>query len=151
MPEDKIMSRTNRLTEVFESSEKIPFDDSSKFILFSDLHRGDNSWADDFAHNQNIFFQVLNYYYDRAFTYIELGDGDELWENVSFEDIRKAHSHVFWKMSEFHKDNRLYLIWGAIIESGKTPTMWKSIFTSIKMNVKCVINHFSKTSNYMEG
>ena len=121
MPGDKIMLRTNRLTEVFKSSEEIPFDDSSKFILFSDCHRGDNSWADDFAHNQNIFFQVLNYYYDRAFTYIELGDGDELWENVSFEDIRKAHSHVFWKMSEFHKDNRLYLIWGNHNRKWKNP------------------------------
>jgi len=35
------------------------------------------------------------------------------------------------------------VIWGAIIESGKNPTMWNSIFTSIKMNVKGVINHFS--------
>lgn len=42
------------------------------------------------------------------------------------------------------------VIWGAIIESGKIPTMWNSILTSIKMNVKGV-NHFSKTSNYMKG
>lgn len=43
------------------------------------------------------------------------------------------------------------VIWGTIIESGKNPTMWKSIFTIIKMNVKCVINNFSKISNYMKG
>ena len=106
------MSTSKRLTEVFESAKEIPFDDSSKFILFSDCHRGDNSWADDFAHNQNLFFHALNRYYNEGFTYIEIGDGDELWENKRFADIRRAHSHVFWLMGEFHKENRLHLIWG---------------------------------------
>ncbi len=106
------MSTSRRLSEVFESAREIPFDDSSKCILFSDCHRGDNSWADDFAHNQNLFFHALNRYYNEGFTYIEIGDGDELWENRRFEDIRKAHSHIFWLMSEFHKENRLHLIWG---------------------------------------
>jgi hypothetical protein len=35
----------------------------------------------------------LNDYYDRAFTYIELGDEDELWENVSFEDFEDIKLH----------------------------------------------------------
>lgn len=106
------MSSSNRLTEVFQSSKEIPFDDSSKFILFSDCHRGDNSWADDFAQNQTLFFHALDSYFESGFTYIELGDGDELWENASFKVIRKAHSDVFWKMSQFHDDNRFYFIWG---------------------------------------
>lgn len=107
-----MMSTNKRLNEVFKSAEEIPFDDSSKFIFFSDCHRGDNRWSDDFADNQNLFFQALNYYYNEGFTYIEIGDGDELWENKIFEDIRQAYSNIFWKMSEFHKQNRLYLIWG---------------------------------------
>jgi len=108
------MSTSERLTEVFESAKEIPLDDSSKFVFFSDCHRGDNSWADDFAHNQNLFFHALKYYNhdDRKFTYIEVGDGDELWENKRFNDIGRAHKHVFWLMSEFYKDNRLYLIRG---------------------------------------
>lgn len=108
------MSTNKRLNKVFKSAsaKEISFDDSSKFIFFSDCHRGDNSWADDFAHNQNLFFHALNYYYDKGFTYIEIGDGDELWENKKFETIREAHSHIFWLMSEFNKENRLYLIWG---------------------------------------
>lgn len=106
------MSTSKRLTEVFESAEEIEFDDNSKFIFFSDVHRGDNSWADDFAHNQNLFFYALQYYLDEGFTYIEIGDGDELWENTDFKNIRRAHSHVFWLMRKFYRDNRLYLIWG---------------------------------------
>jgi len=78
------MSTSKRLTEVFKSAEEILFDDSSKFIFFSDCHRGDNSWSDDFADNQNLFFHALNYYYNKGFTYIEIGDGDELWENKIF-------------------------------------------------------------------
>ena len=35
------MSTSSRLTEVFEEARKnpIPFDDKSRFILFSDVHR----------------------------------------------------------------------------------------------------------------
>jgi UDP-2,3-diacylglucosamine pyrophosphatase LpxH len=106
------MSTSKRLTKVFESAKKITFDDTSKFIFFSDCHRGDNSWADDFAHNQTLLFYALQHYYARGFTYIEVGDGDELWENKRFKDIRQAHSHVFWLMSKFHQEKRLHLIWG---------------------------------------
>lgn len=112
---------SNNLIKVFKSSEEVLFDDTTQFILFSDCHRGDNSWADDFANNQNIFFHALNFYYDQGFSYIELGDGDELWENPVFEDIRKSHSHVFWKLSEFHKNDRLYLIWGNHNRMWKNP------------------------------
>jgi predicted phosphodiesterase len=106
------MSVSKRLSEVFESSIEIPFDDASKIVLFSDLHRGDNTWADDFAHNANLFFHALNQYKENGFTYIEIGDGDELFENKHFAKIRQAHSHIFWVMREFYRENRLKLIFG---------------------------------------
>ena len=95
------MSTSKRLTQVFKSSKEIPFDDTSKFIFFSDCHRGDNSWADDFAQNQNLFFHALNQYYDQGFTYIEIGDGDELWENKNFGDIRRAYDNIFFEIIFF--------------------------------------------------
>ena len=86
-------SRTsNRLRQVYENAKKITFDDSDKFILFSDCHRGDGSWADDFAHNQSLFSHALNYYRGNRFTYTEIGDGDELWENSQFDDVKETHS-----------------------------------------------------------
>lgn len=105
-------SVSRRLSEVLRKAEEIPFDDSSRFILLNDCHRGDNSWADDFAHNENIFFCALNYYYENEFTYFELGDGDELWENKRFKNIRKAHEKIFELMRKFHQKKRLYLLWG---------------------------------------
>ncbi|MGD2157784.1 MAG: hypothetical protein PVG32_13000 [Anaerolineales bacterium] len=106
------MSTSTRLTEVLKSALEIPFDDTSKYILFSDCHRGDNSWADDFAHNQSLFFHALTYYLEQGFTYIEVGDGDELFENREFKHIRYAHSHIFWLLRQFHLKNRLYMLYG---------------------------------------
>ena len=106
------MSTSSRLTEVFKSAPEIPFDDESKFIFFSDCHRGDNSWADDFAPNQTLMFYALDHYLKAGFTYVEVGDGEELWETLRFEDIQRAHSHIYWKISQFYQDGRFHKIFG---------------------------------------
>ncbi len=84
----------------------------SKIIFFSDLHKGDNSYADDFTHNMEIYQYAIRKYYDKKYTYIELGDGIELWENYTFEPIYKAHKSTFELLKLFYNDNRLYMIWG---------------------------------------
>ena len=106
------MSSRTRLNKSYKNAYTIPFDDDSKFILFSDCHRGDNSFADDFANNKNVYYHALKHYYNEGFTYCELGDGDELWENLTFESIFNAHKNVYLLMSEFHKNCRLHLIYG---------------------------------------
>ena len=78
------MGSAKRLDRAYANAKRIPFNDDSKFIFFSDCHRGDNSFADDFANNRNIYLHSLKQYYNNGFHYIELGDGDELWENIQF-------------------------------------------------------------------
>jgi UDP-2,3-diacylglucosamine pyrophosphatase LpxH len=78
----------------------------------SDCHRGIGSWSDNFSNNQNLFFAALYYYYENGYTYIELGDGDELWENRAIEDVINAHSDAFWLMSLFYKDGRFHMLYG---------------------------------------
>jgi hypothetical protein len=56
-----------------------PFPPDAKFIVMSDCHRGDGSAADEFAHNSLIYKCALEYYLKEGFTYIELGDAEELW------------------------------------------------------------------------
>jgi len=107
-----MFSSKKRLDRAYATAKIIDFDDSSKFILFSDCHRGDNSFADDFANNRNIYFHALKYYFDEEFQYIEIGDGDELWENLSFDSIFDAHKNVYLLLKQFHIDNRLHMIWG---------------------------------------
>ncbi|MGE5942889.1 MAG: serine/threonine protein phosphatase [Flavobacteriales bacterium] len=107
-----MLSSKKRLDHAYKNAKIVDFDDSSKFVLFSDCHRGDNSFADDFANNRNIYFHALKYYYAEGFQYCEIGDGDELWENLFFKSIFEAHKNVYLLMKEFHQQNRLHMIWG---------------------------------------
>lgn len=106
------MSSNFRITRAFKNAKIICFNENSKFVFFSDSHRGDNSFADDFARNRNMFKYALEYYYKNNFTYIELGDGDELWENRNFAKIFKANKHIYLRLKKFHDNNRLHFIWG---------------------------------------
>lgn len=106
------MSSQTRLDRAYQQAKRIDFNDQSKFILFSDCHRSDGSFADDFANNRNIYFHALNHYYSHGFQYIELGDGDELWENLFFKDILEANKNVFLLQQKFFNDNKLHKIWG---------------------------------------
>lgn len=107
-----MFSAKKRLDKAYKEAHRISFDNTSKFIIFSDCHRGDNSFADDFANNRNIYFHALTQYYNNGFDYCELGDGDELWENLSFESIFYAHKNVYMLMKQFHDEGRLQMIWG---------------------------------------
>jgi UDP-2,3-diacylglucosamine pyrophosphatase LpxH len=106
------MNTLKRLSQVFKLSEEILFDDSSRIILMSDCHRGDGSWADSFSKNQNLCFAALTHYYNENYTYIEIGDGDELWENKELSHIIHVHSDVFWLLSKFFDKDRLHFIFG---------------------------------------
>jgi UDP-2,3-diacylglucosamine pyrophosphatase LpxH len=101
-----------RLTEVFEAAKRTPFDDSSRIVFFSDCHRGDNSRADSFARNEELFLHALTHYYRAGFTYVEVGDGDELWKNQRFGAVRRAHERVFDLLHRFDQRSRLHLILG---------------------------------------
>jgi len=106
------MSSNSRLTRAYVQAKVIEFTHKDKFILFSDCHRGDNSFADDFANNRNIYTHALKHYYENDFQYCELGDGDELWENRFFKTIFNAHRNIYELLKKFHSENRLHLIWG---------------------------------------
>jgi UDP-2,3-diacylglucosamine pyrophosphatase LpxH len=106
------MSASKRLSKALASSKVLTFDESSRFVIMSDCHRGDGSWGDNFSNNQNLFFAALTYYYENGYTYIEVGDGDELWENRNIQDVIHAHSDAFWLMSLFYQDGRLYMMYG---------------------------------------
>jgi len=100
------------ISKSYKNAKRIQLNSNSKFIFFSDVHRGDNSYADDFANNRNIYYHALRNYYENDFTYVELGDGNELWKNHNFKDIFEAHKNIFLLLREFHLKNRLHMIWG---------------------------------------
>ena len=55
---------------------------------------------------------ALKHYYEKKFTYLEVGDGDELWENHSMKKIKEVHPHSFDMLGKFFRENRLYMVYG---------------------------------------
>jgi len=106
------MKTYQRLTHAYKNAKVIPFDDNSKFIFFSDIHRGDDSVSDEFTRNQNIYLHALNYYYHNGYVYVEVGDGDELWEHKKFKHIRIAHTDVFLVIKKFFDQGRFIMLYG---------------------------------------
>jgi len=100
------------LTDAFEAALRIPFDDSSRFVFFSDCHRGVDNRTDAFAPNKVLFQQTLTHYLECGFTYVEVGDGDELWMNPQFSDVQRAHRPVFDLLHQFDRLGRLHLLVG---------------------------------------
>ncbi len=106
------MFSDKRLTSAYKKAKVEYFDKNSKYIFFSDIHRGDDSISDEFTRNQNILMHALDYYYNNGYTYVEVGDGDELWEYREFRHIRYAHSDIFTVIKKFFDNNRLIMLYG---------------------------------------
>lgn len=99
------------LNKAFKKAKKVTLAREAKIIFFSDLHKGDNSYADDFRHNIKIYKYALKTYFDQGFTYVELGDGIELWENNSFKPIFETYRPIFELLEKFQAQKpRLDLI-----------------------------------------
>ena len=99
------MSYIKRLNRAFLNAPILPITANTKYVFFSDCHRGSGNNNDNFLKNATAYSAALQYYYQYGFCYIEAGDGDELWENRS---MYVAHGHqadllnsVFWKLTRF--------------------------------------------------
>lgn len=76
-----------KLNKIFDKANILKINDKSKIVMMSDCHRGAGDNLDNFFKNRNIYKAALSYYYKNDFTYIELGDGDELWEVDNYKEI----------------------------------------------------------------
>ena len=101
-----------KLDHIYATSPIISFDECSRIVMLSDCHRGQGNGADNFLPNSTIFQGAMEYYYKQGYTYIELGDGDELWENRCFHTILRTHSNVFRLMNRLYQEGRLYMLYG---------------------------------------
>lgn len=101
-----------RLEQVYCNAERLSIDRGSRIVCMSDCHRGVGNRGDNFLPNQHLFLAALQYYYARGFLYIELGDGDELWENGSLHRIMEIHGDVFEWMKRFQQEGRFKMLYG---------------------------------------
>lgn len=102
----------NKLDKIFKSSPRLGIDNDTKIVIMSDCHRGSGDNLDNFVKNKNIFESALMYYYKKGFTYIELGDGDEMWEVNNYEDIVETYLDIFKQLKKFNDSGRLMMIYG---------------------------------------
>lgn len=111
-PGTSLMSAQARISAAFRDALCLPLNRSSKYIIVSDCHRGTGKTGDNFLKNEYLYLAALNYYFRKGFTYLELGDGDELWENRSVKKIKAMHEASFELLSRYYQDGRLYALFG---------------------------------------
>ena len=117
-----------KLDKIFKNSKRLSIDDKTKLVIMSDCHRGIGNANDLFLKNQSIHLAALNFYYKNNFSYIELGDGDEMWEVKNYKDIVENHIDVFKKLKKFNVQNRLIMIYGNHDIYKKSPAILEKYF-----------------------
>jgi hypothetical protein len=81
------------------------------FIIFSDQHKGNKGYADDFKNSEANYIAALQYYHAQSFHYINLGDCEELWKYRA-EDILPHIGDALAAESAFQHDTRYYRTFG---------------------------------------
>lgn len=102
--EKSILNSRNGKTIAFNAA-------TDRFIIFSDQHKGNGDHADDFAGSCPKYQQALAYYYRENFTYINLGDCEELWENKP-EPVLLHYTRVMEQEAAFHTAGRYHRVFG---------------------------------------
>jgi UDP-2,3-diacylglucosamine pyrophosphatase LpxH len=82
-----------------------------KIIIFSDQHKGAKNGADDFMLCEPNYLAALDYYNEKEFFFISLGDNDELWEN-RWPAVKKNNEASFRKEKKFIERNSFIKIFG---------------------------------------
>lgn len=84
---------------------------SSRIVIMSDIHKGAGNDADDFKRARGTYVDAACYYNDKKFTYVALGDVEELWEN-DIKSVYEKNSNTFLVEREFVAEDRLIKIFG---------------------------------------
>lgn len=106
------MSCRTRIDRACSHAVRLPLNRCSRYIIFSDCHRGIGTTYDNFLRNQHLYSAAAEYYFARNYYYLELGDGEELWENRSLKRIMDCHSDVYEIFECFKKKDRFCKIYG---------------------------------------
>jgi len=106
------MSCKTRIQKAYEGAVRLPLDECSRYVLISDCHRGTGTVYDNFLKNRHLYLAALEHYYRRNFFYIELGDGEELWENRDRNQIQTYHEDVYCMLCRFKQQGRMLRLFG---------------------------------------
>lgn len=105
----------NALSALYEEIRKRPgkrgqhitLPDKHRIIIFSDQHKGDRSYRDDFTLSEENYLAALSYYDHHDFLYCNLGDSEELWENLMLEVMK--HNKATFEAEKRFLDRNAYI------------------------------------------
>lgn len=106
------MSCKTRIERALSRGASLPLTRGSRYVIFGDCHRGTGNMSDDFLKNKHLYMAALEHYGRRGFYYLELGDGEELWENRCLSRIKDCHADVYEKLEGFIQSGRFCKIYG---------------------------------------
>jgi UDP-2,3-diacylglucosamine pyrophosphatase LpxH len=89
----------------------IQLDGKHRIILFSDQHKGDRSHKDDFTLAEDNYLVALDYYNQNEYLYCNLGDSEELWENM-LVSVMKNNKQTFESEKRFVMRNAFVKLFG---------------------------------------
>jgi len=102
-------ARFRKLSKLFDQIKAIPFDlQKDKYVIFSDQHVGMREFDD----NKELYLKALDYYYQKGFKLIEIGDFEELHRFGMKALKNKYKNDVYEKEARFLREGRYYRIFG---------------------------------------
>ncbi|MFC2084962.1 metallophosphoesterase [Bacteroidota bacterium] len=102
---------------------------NKRYVLFSDLHLGDGSEADDFHGNEKAMRAALKKYFGDNFSLILLGDIEEFWQ-FDYETVVKKYGNSVYSDIRKFGNNRVIRIYG------NHDMEWKGLIDPIRNNGK---------------
>jgi predicted phosphodiesterase len=114
--EDVFNSLNSVLKDIRKGNENtgiiVPYEmNTGKFIIFSDQHKGIQDNADDFMLAEKNYRAALEFYYSNGFSFINLGDCEELWENTP-DAVMKMNKPILQTEACFLEAQKYYRVFG---------------------------------------
>jgi UDP-2,3-diacylglucosamine pyrophosphatase LpxH len=111
------------LDKALKSGASMCFEASTdKLIIFSDHHRGRRDGADDFLICEANYMKALEYYDQKDFHLMLLGDVEEFWENP-LPLVMKQYKQVCEKEKSFSSKGKLTKVWGNHDDAWQFPSL----------------------------
>lgn len=116
MAQRSVNKALNRALRQARRKHTLDLTGESRFVIFSDHHKGAGDGADDFLASEDTYLAALQYYLGEdeqadPWTLIILGDAEELWEQGPLPVIG-CHYKVFELEAKFHESERYIRIYG---------------------------------------
>jgi hypothetical protein len=80
----------------------MPLLPGQRYVIFSDLHKGRRTLADEFRFCEATYLTALEHYYKTGYTLVILGDAEELWEEPDIGAVVQAYANVLGSEGRFH-------------------------------------------------